>query len=649
MNPKRRSNRLQIISLFILLVLALAALGWARGSVQADEGVTPDVPPDFKINLSPLPLPDRYIVVFDEAALFSAQSQAAGLSTAALAAQMVAEAGGQLHYTYEAALQGFAATLSPEAAATIAANPVVSYLEPDLEVGIVTTQTPATWGLDRIDQRNLPLDNRYTYGNNGAGVHVYIIDTGIRASHVEFSGRIGNGYTSINDGNGTNDCHGHGTHVGGTVGGATWGVAKGVTLHPVRVLSCSGSGSTSGVIAGIDWVTAHRLNPAVANMSLGGGASSALDTAVRNSVNAGVVHVVAAGNESGNACNGSPARAPEAVTVGASTSADARASFSNYGSCLDIFAPGQNITSAVNTSNTATATWSGTSMASPHVAGAAALYRAANPSALPAVVVNALINNASTNKLSNVGSGSPNRLLYTTGLDGPTPTPTPTRTPGPSPTPTRTPTLTPTPAPGSCTNRVLNGDYEAGAQSWTQTSTRGYTLICNTATCGASLNPHGGNYAVWLGGADNEDARVSQTGIALPAGQTAVLTFWQRLESQDYCGYDSGYVKVTANGVTKTLNKYDLCYSKVTNGWVKRSLDLSSYAGKTIRLMFQLVSDYSLISNFFVDDVAITGGSHCTGSDALDAIESSDEAEGEPAPALPKPEAPADLPGVSQR
>ncbi len=646
MNPNRRSKRRQVITLFVFLFLALAALGWARAAVQADEGVTPDAPPDFNLAPSPLPLPDRYIVVFDEAALFSAQAQAAGPGTAALAQQMVAAAGGELHYTYEAALQGFAATLSPEAVAAVAANPLVSYVEPDREVGIVTTQTPATWGLDRIDQRNLPLDNRYTYANNGAGVHVYIIDTGIRATHVEFTGRIGNGYTAIADGNGTNDCHGHGTHVSGTVGGTTWGVAKGVTLHPVRVLDCGGSGSTSGVIAGIDWVTANHIDPAVANMSLGGGASSALDTAVHNSVNAGVVHVVAAGNENTNACNGSPARAPEALTVGASTSADARASFSNYGTCLDIFAPGQNITSAVNTSNTATDTWSGTSMASPHVAGAAALYRAANPSASPAAVANALINNASTNKLSNVGSGSPNRLLYTTGLDGPTPTPTPTRTPGPSPTPTRTPTLTPTPVPGSCTNRVLNGDYEAGAQNWSQTSTHGYTLICNTATCGASLNPHGGNYAVWLGGGDNEDSRVFQNSIALPAGQTAVLTFWQRLESQDFCGYDSGYVKVTANGVTKTLRKYDLCYSKVTNGWVKRSFDLSNYAGKTIRLMFQVVSDYSLISNFFVDDVAITGGSNCSGSDAIDAI---DEAEGEPAPALPKPEAPADLPGILQR
>lgn len=639
----------QLLSLFVLVLLAASALWWARSSVLADDGDNPDATPDFNVEWTPLP--DQYIVVFKDAALASPEAQAEGLTTNVMAERLVAESGGELHYVYESALQGFAATLSPEAAAAMAANPFVDYIEPDSEVRAFTTQTPATWGLDRVDQRNLPLDNRYTYTNNGAGVHAYIIDTGIRATHVEFSGRIGNGYTAISDGNGTNDCNGHGTHVAGTVGGTTWGVAKGVTLHPVRVLGCGGSGSNAGVIAGVDWVTANHANPAVANMSLGGGASTALDTAVRNSINAGVTYALAAGNENASACNGSPARTAEAITVGASTNSDARASFSNYGTCLDLFAPGQDITSAVNTSNTATATFSGTSMASPHVAGAAALYLGANPSASPSAVASALVSSASSGKLSGIGTGSPNRLLYTASLGGPTPTPTATRTPGPSPTPTRTPTRTPTPAPGSCTNRVTNGSFESGAQGWSQDSTHGYTLICTAAACGPNLNPHGGSYAVWLGGDDGETSKVYQNNVVLPAGQTAILTFWQRLESEDFCGYDYGYVKVTTGGTTKTIKKYNLCYTSVTNGWVKRSLDLSSYAGKTIRLMFQATTDFSLVSSFLVDDVAITGSSSCTaGAAEIEAIEPVDEVQVELAPSsLPKPDGLPDLPVPERR
>jgi serine protease len=243
-------------------------------------------------------------------------------------------------------------------------------------------------------------------------VRAYVIDTGILAAHADFGGRVGAGFTAINDGRGSNDCNGHGTHVAGTVGGNTWGIAKGVQLFGVRVLGCTGSGSNSGVIAGVDWVTANHVKPAVANMSLGGGASSALDTAVNNSIAAGVFYAVAAGNDNANACNYSPARAANAMTVGSTTSTDARSSFSNFGTCVDIFAPGSSITSAWYTSNSATNTISGTSMASPHVAGVAALYLAGNTTASPSAVTTAINNNATLNKVTSAGTGSPNRLLY---------------------------------------------------------------------------------------------------------------------------------------------------------------------------------------------------------------------------------------------
>jgi subtilisin family serine protease len=321
--------------------------------------------------------------------------------------------GGQVVAQWRHAIRGFAVRGGPGLLAALRSDADVAWVEPVQEFTIEVAQTPATWGLDRIDQRDLPLNNTYNYTKTGSGVRAYIIDTGILTTHTQFGGRASHGYDFVNNDADATDCNGHGTHVAGTVGGSTYGVAKAVALVAVRVLNCSGSGTTTGVISGVNWVRQNAVKPAVANMSLGGGASSSLDQAVNNAINAGITFAVAAGNSNFIACFYSPARVGAAITVGATTSTDARASYSNYGSCLDLFAPGSSITSAWYTSTTATAVLSGTSMATPHVAGAAALYLQGAPTASPATVRNAIVNAATTGKVTNRGGSSPNRLLYT--------------------------------------------------------------------------------------------------------------------------------------------------------------------------------------------------------------------------------------------
>ncbi|ARD28648.1 serine protease [Acinetobacter lactucae] len=324
--------------------------------------------------------------------------------------------GGRVLQTYDAVLKGFAIYL-PDVAGTafveaMKKNPKVVSVENDTIMKIdATTQSNPDWGLDRIDQKNLPLDSAYSYSQTGSGTTAYIVDTGILSTHQQFSGRVLSGYTAISDGNGTSDCHGHGTHVAGTVGGSTYGVAKNVSLVPIRILGCDGSGASSNVIAGLDWILKNGKKPAVVNMSLGGEANASLDSAVENLFNNGYVMVVAAGNSNTDACSSSPARVSKAITVAATDSTDTRASYSNYGSCVDIFAPGSQINSSWIGSNTATKVLNGTSMATPHVVGVVAEMLQSTPTATPQTISTNLLNQASNNVVKNP-SGSPNRLLY---------------------------------------------------------------------------------------------------------------------------------------------------------------------------------------------------------------------------------------------
>ena len=335
--------------------------------------------------------------------------------------KQIAQMGGRTEKRFTNAINGLTVKIKHKDADLLRTEPNVLSVELDQPMFALDTQTPTpSWGLDRIDQRALSLNNSFTASAYGAGVDVYVVDTGVSTSHTDFSGRLRSGFSAIKDDQGSNDCDGHGTHVAGTAAGTTYGVAKAASIIPVRVLDCAGTGSNSGVIAGLDWMIAHHTAgaAAVANMSLGGGISFALDAAVQNAINDGVVMAVAAGNSNIDACDSSPARAANAITVGATgaynagETTDHRSGYSNFGSCLDIFAPGTSITSAWINSSTAINTISGTSMASPHVAGVAAALLSANPTLSPAEISSILRSSATPNVVSSAGTGSPNYLLY---------------------------------------------------------------------------------------------------------------------------------------------------------------------------------------------------------------------------------------------
>jgi subtilisin family serine protease len=585
---------------------------------------------------------------------------------AAIADELVTKHNGKTKHVYGKALKGFAAELSEKDANALADDYRVKYVEEDSVVSIDTTQTGATWGLDRIDQRNRPLDGSYTYNVTGAGVKAYIVDTGINTAHNEFGGRAIDGYDAVDGTLPAADCNGHGTHVSGTVGGSTYGVAKGVTLVAVRVLDCNGSGSNSGVIAGINFVASdHQAGqPATANMSLGGGISQALDDALNAAIADGVTFCVAAGNGDQfgnplNACDGSPSRVANAITVSATDSNDTKASWANFGTCVDIFGPGVNITSSWYSSNTATNTISGTSMATPHVCGVTALYLQTNTSASPATVASAIINNSTPNVVVNPGTGSPNRLLYELFIGG-----------GGTPAPTISGF---SPASGGAGSGVtISGSNFTGASSvkfngqsagftvnsstqitatvpnCSSTGTISVTTAGGTATsagiftvtgCGGGsqqllLNPgfESGNNGQWVitaGVIDSSTGRPARTGswkawlngygtthtdsayqtVAIPAGSTsATLTFWVRIDTAETTTttqYDKLQVQVlnTAGTVLGTLATYSNLNANST--YVQKSLSLNAWIGQTVRVRFLGTEDSSLQTSFVVDDTAL--------------------------------------------
>ncbi|MFD9941232.1 S8 family serine peptidase [Nonomuraea sp. NPDC059023] len=391
-----------------LALRATSALGLAVAAAAVPSGVAhADPPPGRLVAADPaVAIPDRYIVI-----LKSTADLRGGVPP--VARRLAERYGGRVERTYTTAVTGFSAAMSERDARRLAADPAVAHIEQDQMTTVADRQdNPPSWGLDRIDQPDLPLSRSYTYAGTAQGVRAYVIDTGIRISHADFGGRATYGRDLYDGDDVASDCNGHGTHVAGTIGGTLHGVAKKTSLIAVRVLGCDGRGPGSGVLSGVDWIAANGTAPAVVNVSVKTAVSSALTTAIQSSIRRGYTYVAAAANDNADACGVGPPSVPEVITAGAANSDDSRRSTSNWGRCLDLFAPGGGITSAWHTSDNATNTISGTSMASPHVAGAAALLLSAHPGITPAQIQESLVSSAITGKVTNAGSGSPNRLLH---------------------------------------------------------------------------------------------------------------------------------------------------------------------------------------------------------------------------------------------
>jgi subtilisin family serine protease len=574
------------------------------------------------------------------------------------------DAGGRIAFRYRTALTGFAIEIPQQAVAALRSNPAVVAVDPDTPVTTSGTQPSPPWGLDRIDQRALPLSASYTYPGDGAGVTAYVVDTGILSTHVDFGGRVRAGYTAINDGRGTGDCNGHGTHVAGTLAGSTHGVAKGATPVAVRVLDCNGSGSMSGVIAGLDWAAANHVagTPAVANLSLGGPTNSSLDAAVTALVNDGVSVSVSAGNDTVNACTQSPARATAALTVAATDRTDARASYSNFGTCVDTFAPGSGIVSDWYTSSTATMTLSGTSMATPHVAGAAAVLLGQQRTLTPAQVASRLIGSATTGVVTNAGTGSPNKLLF---VDTPVATPLAVTNPGNqtttagaavsltmratdgSPPYTWSASGLPAGLTINASSGVISGTPTAAAVGAAATSavtvtvtdsaggtaSTSFTWTVNSAACtgtgqkltnpgfesgptgwtatsgviaplGSARPARSGFWNAALGGKGTATISTLAQTVTIPAGCSRyTLSFWMRVTTAETSTTAQNDKLVVTLGTSTVATYSNLDKSA---GYVQKTVDIAGQAGGTVSLKFTGTENAGLQTTFALDDLALT-------------------------------------------
>ncbi|GLW97839.1 S8 family peptidase [Microtetraspora sp. NBRC 16547] len=613
------------------LLIRLTAVGAASatlltGTVTAAAAATAARPPIPRGTIrgasAPDGIPGHYIVVLKN----TGDNRRRGAER--VATDLAAKHNGTLRHIFRKVMMGFSIKMNQTDAERLATDSAVSYVEQDQKVSINDTQRNATWGLDRIDQASLPLSGTYTYPTTASNVHAYVIDTGILTTHSDFGSRASSGYDFLDNDTDATDCNGHGTHVAGTIGGSTYGVAKGVKLVAVRVLDCSGSGAVSGVIAGVDWVTANAIKPAVANMSLGGGASSALDSAVSRSIASGVTYGVAAGNDGADACAGSPARVPATITVGATSASDGRPSWSNYGTCLDVFAPGDSITSDWISNTTSTNTISGTSMATPHVVGTAALVLGLNPAATPDQVASTIVSQATSGKVTDAGTGSPNRLLYTGGLGGTTPSPSPSPSASPTPTPTPTPTPRPTPTPTPPGSTTVYSDGFETFTGWitnpdlTDTATTGQWMRAQPQPTGANgiatqIGPAGGRYDLVTGPLAGIDAgsfdvddgvtSVQSPPIKLPSSGKLTLAFnWYFAHLNNATSADYFRVRVVG-ATTKTVLKQLGSPTNRPAAWARATADLSSYAGQTVRILIDTADlDTPSLIEAAVDGVAVT-------------------------------------------
>ena len=570
------------------LPLLAAVLGLSGAVSPSSGGPAAASGPTIRHAGSPTAVAGSYLVVLENGA--------AATGAADVARSLAARYHGRIGQIYSSALHGFSVRLTAAQALRLAASPEVAYVEQDQVVRPFATQpNPPSWGLDRIDQRNLPLDNSYTYTTTAANVHVYVIDTGIRITHQDFGGRASYGRDVIDNDNIADDCNGHGTHAAGVAGGTAHGVAKGVQLVAVRALSCAGSATTAQVVAGIDWVTANAVTPAVANLAIGGGISTALDTAVTNSINSGVTYSVVAGASNSDACNFSPARVPAAITTGATDINDQRASFSNFGPCLDLFAPGVGITSTAHTSDTATVTLSGTSMATAHVTGAAALILADHPTFTPQQVRDTMVANATPGVVGNPGPGSPNLLLYT--LFGAAPVTVffdnfETNL-GWTTNPTGTDTAT--------TGQWQRGDPQ-------QTSSGGTVYQLGTTVSGINDLVTGAAAGSGVSAFDIDGGLTSirSPAIALPTGTLTLSFSWYLAHRTNASSADFLRVKVVGS-TTSTMFQQLGAATNRGGVWRTASVNVSGFGGQTVRLLIEAAdAGGASLVEAAVDDVKIT-------------------------------------------